>query len=102
MSMKKCEFGKGTDHQDWKYDGDTKQLINYKDNKCLTAAMGNITLSLQACKTGGAALNSFSLRVFVNDFFTDIAQKWTWDYTNITALQKIDNVTFDGKKFIGL
>lgn len=53
IHMSFCQYGEGTKYQDWKYDVDTRQLMNYEDKQCLTASMGNVTLLLKACDIKG-------------------------------------------------
>jgi len=55
--------------QYFRYDLDTHQLFNPPSNDCLSAVLGTKKVEVKKCNKD------------------DINQKWTWGYTNVTALQ---------------
>jgi len=65
-----CQFD--FDKQYFKYDLETHQLVNPPFNDCLSAALETKKLEVKKCNKD------------------DINQKWTWGYTNVTALQNWD------------
>ena len=67
MNLLGCDFK--FDHQFWKYDLKTHQILNPRVNECITAQIDTKKLSVQHC----------------ND--TDINQKFTWGYLNTTAFE---------------
>ena len=79
-----CRYTDKDQHQNWKYDIQTKQLINlWGDQKCLTASLNDPTLSLTACNQ------------------TDVTQKWIWGNLNETALKRFDEINYEGGRFSG-
>lgn len=71
-----------TREQDWKFNMDTKQLISYSKEQCLTAA-NKTSLALAPCNA------------------LDPAQKWTWGSLNETALLNYEIIRFEHHQFLG-
>lgn len=81
-----CRYEDETSFQSWKYDVDTKQLINlWKTNiQCLKFNTSDLTLSMVNCDG------------------TDVSQKWTITNVNEAALRRFDMIRYEKNHFVGM
>lgn len=83
-----CNYDENQDHQNWKYDLETKQIISFwRDKWCLTAEKNRfklLALVLKPCDS------------------SDTAQKWIWSRPNETALRNFDEIFWKDDKVVGL
>lgn len=80
-----CRYEDNVSYQQWKYDVETKQVINIyvKDIKCLK-------------------LNTDKTIDMVNCDAKDISQKWTFTYVNEVALRRFDLIRYEQNHFSGM
>lgn len=91
LYLTSCHHRDGNDGLKWRYHIDTRQIISMKVNQCLTA-------DVKGEKVAEGFPNSLKL---LPCNAQDVNQKFSWGYTNDTALKNFDQIDYVNYRFKG-